>query len=40
MNQQHIGSDFDKFLAEEGLLAETEAVAVKRIIAGGSTPVF
>jgi DNA-binding Xre family transcriptional regulator len=33
MNQQHIGSDFDEFLAEEGLLAETEAVAVKRIIA-------
>jgi len=28
MNQQHIGSDFDEFLAEEGLLAETEAVAV------------
>ena len=29
----HIGSSFDDFLAEEGLLAETEAVALKRVIA-------
>jgi len=29
----HIGSDFDDFLSDEGLLAETEAVAVKRVIA-------
>ena len=33
MNRQHIGSDFDDFLAEEGLLSEVEAVAVKRVIA-------
>lgn len=33
MNTQHIGSDFDDFLAEEGLLAEAEAVAIKRVIA-------
>ena len=30
---KHIGSSFDDFLEEEGILAETEAVAVKRIIA-------
>lgn len=30
---KHIGSDFDEFLAGEGLLAEAEATAVKRIIA-------
>ena len=30
---KHLGSDFDDFLAEEGLLAEVEAVAVKRVIA-------
>lgn len=29
----HVGSDFDDFLEEEGILAETEAVAVKRVIA-------
>ncbi|HTX79520.1 MAG TPA: helix-turn-helix transcriptional regulator, partial [Longilinea sp.] len=28
-----IGSDFDDFLQEEGILANTEAVAVKRVIA-------
>jgi antitoxin HicB len=28
-----IGSDFDDFLAEEGVLAETEAIAWKRVIA-------
>ncbi len=33
MNQNHIGSDFDDFLAEEGLLEEAEAVAVKRVLA-------
>ena len=33
MNQQHIGSNFDDFLAEEGLLTEVEAVAVKRVLA-------
>ena len=30
---KHVGSSFDDFLAEEGLLAETEAVALKRVIA-------
>jgi DNA-binding Xre family transcriptional regulator len=30
---QHIGSNFDDFLQEEGLLAEAEATAVKRVIA-------
>ncbi|MEW5829279.1 MAG: helix-turn-helix transcriptional regulator [Chloroflexota bacterium] len=33
MKKEHIGSDFDEFLAEEGLLAEAEAVAIKRVIA-------
>jgi len=33
MRQEHLGSDFDDFLAEEGLLAEAEAVAMKRVIA-------
>lgn len=33
MKNEHIGSNFDDFLAEEGLLAETETVAVKRVIA-------
>ena len=30
---KHIGSSFDDFLEEEGLLAETEAIAIKRVIA-------
>lgn len=33
MNNKHIGSSFDDFLREEGLFAETEATAVKRVIA-------
>lgn len=33
MNEQHLGSTLDDFLAEEGLLAEAEAVAWKRVIA-------
>jgi antitoxin HicB len=33
MNEKYIGSNFDDFLAEEGLLAHSEAVAVKRVIA-------
>jgi len=33
MKNRHIGSNFDDFLEEEGLLAEAEAVAVKRVIA-------
>ena len=30
---QHIGGDFDQFLEDQSLLAEAEAVAVKRVIA-------
>lgn len=30
---KHSGSKFDEFLEEEGILAETEVVAVKRVIA-------
>lgn len=30
---KHIGSSFDDFLDEEGLLAEVKAVATKRVIA-------
>lgn len=33
MAKRNIGSDFDAFLKEEGLLEETTAVAVKRYIA-------
>jgi len=29
----HLGSDFDDFLAEEGLLADVESVAIKRVVA-------
>jgi len=32
-NYNPIGSDFDDFLAEEGLLEEAETVAVKRVLA-------
>ena len=30
---KHIGSNFDDFLDQEGVLAEAEAIAVKRVIA-------
>ena len=33
MKNQNIGSDFDDFLADEGMLEEVTAVAVKRAIA-------
>ena len=33
MKTEHLGSDFDDFLEEEGLLAEAEAIAVKRVVA-------
>ena len=33
MNEETIGSNFDDFLTEEGLLDEVEAVAVKRVLA-------
>ena len=33
MSNKHVGTDFDDFLREEGLLAHAETVAVKRVIA-------
>jgi antitoxin HicB len=33
MNSHHIGSSFDDFLVEEGLRADAEAIAMKRVIA-------
>ena len=33
MKNQNVGSDFDDFLADEGMLEEVTAVAVKRVIA-------
>jgi hypothetical protein len=33
MNDEFIGSNFDDFLTEEGLLEEVEAVVVKRVLA-------
>ena len=33
MNEKHLGSTLDDFLAEEGRLAEAEAVAAKRVLA-------
>lgn len=33
MKNKHLGSNFDDFLVEEGLRAETEATAIKRVIA-------
>lgn len=33
MKKQNIGSDFDDFLTEEGMLEEATAVAVKRVVA-------
>ncbi len=33
MKNQHIGSSFDDFLEDEGLLAASEATAVKRVLA-------
>jgi predicted XRE-type DNA-binding protein len=30
---KHVGKDFDEFLAEEGILEESTALAVKRVIA-------
>lgn len=43
MKKQNIGSNFDDFLAEEGMLEGTNAVAVKRAIAwqiAGSNNVY
>lgn len=33
MSKENIGSSFDDFLEKEGLLAEAEATAIKRVIA-------
>ena len=33
MNNIHVDSDFDDFLKEEGLLADVEAAAIKRVVA-------
>ena len=33
MKDKHIGSSFDDFLQEEGLMAEAEATVLKRILA-------
>lgn len=33
MSNKHIGSSLDDFLAEEGILDEVEALAVKRVLA-------
>lgn len=33
MKNRHLGSNFDDFLEEEGLRADTEAAAIKRVIA-------
>mgnify|MGYP001356984760 CR=1 FL=1 len=30
---RHLGSDFDDFLEKDGLLADAEAVAIKRVVA-------
>ena len=30
---KHVGSDFDEFLQDEGILEESQAVAAKRVIA-------
>lgn len=33
MNKKHIGSNFDDFLREEGMLEGAQAAAIKRVIA-------
>jgi antitoxin HicB len=33
VNEKHIGSNFDEFLQEKGILEECEAVAIKRVLA-------
>ena len=33
MKREHVGSSLDDFLQEEGLLAEAEATALKRLLA-------
>ncbi len=33
MGKEHIGSSFNEFLEEDGILAETQAAAIKRVVA-------
>ena len=33
MNEEYLGDTLDDFLEEEGVLAETEAIAIKRVLA-------
>jgi antitoxin HicB len=33
MKNKHMGSNFDDFLKEEGILEQTQAMAVKRVLA-------
>ncbi len=33
MNEEHLGDTLDDFLEEECVLAETEAIAIKRVLA-------
>jgi predicted XRE-type DNA-binding protein len=33
MTNPHVGSSFDDFLVDEGILEEVEAIAIKRILA-------
>lgn len=33
LNKKHVGSNFDSFLEEEEILQESEAAAIKRVIA-------
>jgi len=37
-NNKHIGSSFESFLEEEGILEEVTAAAIKRIIARRKRP--
>jgi antitoxin HicB len=32
MNMQHLGSDLDDFLQDEGILEDCQAVAIKRVL--------
>ena len=33
LGKRHIGTDFDEYLRDEGMLEEAEAIAAKRVIA-------
>ena len=33
IDKKYMGSNFDDFLSEEGILQETESIAIKRVIA-------